>query len=194
MFCDKCGAEANEDAAFCPKCGHRIGATVEEPNAAVAPAALGRSRRALWIAAGVVLLLVVVGVVAGGIVMAQNRAASASAAKQEAQAKELRIVYEKVAAVDSATSVGINFRDYSSKVQDAQAAVDAYRAPDAQAKAVVSDLTAALDLYKLANTYWNAAIQSSGSRVDNATLSAGWQAAGTSVDSARQKLEAYEKK
>jgi len=194
MLCEKCGAEAGDDAVFCPKCAHRIGAVVEEPNAVVGPVAPGRSRGPLWVAAGVVLLLVVVGVVAGGIVMAQNRAASASAAKQEAQAKELRVVYEKVAAVDSATSVGINFRDYSSKVQDAQAAVDAYKAPDAPARAIVSDLTAALDLYKLANTYWNAAIQSSGSRVDNETLSTSWQAAGTSIDSARQKLEAYEKK
>ncbi|MDP3630245.1 MAG: hypothetical protein Q8S43_04740 [Actinomycetota bacterium] len=91
------------------------------------------SRRPLWIALIVIALLAVVGVAVGLVVMAQNRAATETAAQRASQAAELRSVYEKVVAVDSAVSVGINQRDYSAEVQDARAAVDAYSPPDAAA-------------------------------------------------------------
>ncbi len=45
--CSKCGAEVNESAVFCQKCGHRIGGGGDEPDspqAAVGPAATADSK------------------------------------------------------------------------------------------------------------------------------------------------------
>jgi len=191
--CTQCGAELVEGDRFCGKCGHQVGISAPEPPPMNGLEVRPTKSRTLWIAAAIVITVILVGVVTGGIVMAQNRAASERSAKRAAQARQLRSVYEKVAAVDSAVSVGINFQAYSAKVQDAQAARDTYTAPDAQTAEIVAVLDAALADYKSANTTWNDGIQSTYSDVDESALQEQWALASESMVVAREKLEDYEK-
>jgi len=197
-LCPKCGAEIPEAARFCASCGKVIDS--------VAIAASAKKKKRLAIAIGAIVLVLVIGASAGGVVVVRQQqaakvAAEAAAAKKVAdekaaakhaeQADELREVFNKVAAIDSAVSVGTNERDYTSRVQDARAALDAYDPPDSQSQDVVTKLESAMDLYSSASTYWNAAIVDSYSSPDESLLSAGWQTAGENVEAARVMVDSY---
>jgi len=200
--CVKCGAEMPEAARFCASCGN-----VVDPNAIAANA---RKKRTAIIAGAVALVLVLAAGVGGVVVVRQQQAAKAAseaaaakkaadklaaekaAAKHAEQADELRAVFNKVAAIDSAVSVGTNERDYTSKVQDARAVIDAYNPPDSQTQSVITKLEGAMTLYSSASSYWNAAIIDSYSSPDEDLLATGWQSAGTVVEAARAMVDSYE--
>jgi len=64
MFCPRCGAKTDPDAAFCESCGARL-ATEEAPAPAAPPTPPSRSPSGLLVGGGVLLLaVVVVGVLA----------------------------------------------------------------------------------------------------------------------------------
>lgn len=205
--CSGCGEKTQKDAHFCRACGKSFEEIETAPNLSegVSP---NKSRRIIAIVTTALFLLATVG---GGlyVLKSQMEAKEAARAKQEAadkraadaaeaaekhveQARELRTVFNSVAAIDSATSVGVNQRDFGSKVQDGQTALDAYSPPDSACQSVVDDLNAAMKLYTTSNTYWNAAIVDTYSSVSDELLSSGWTQAADLVKKARAKVEAYE--
>lgn len=66
VFCVKCGAEILDDQAFCPKCGHKVGAKLEaelETNVVAKPAA-GNNMAKIIIGAIAAIVIIIVAVMA----------------------------------------------------------------------------------------------------------------------------------
>ena len=209
-YCVLCGAGLEHGARFCASCGHPVDSDAgASPTEDIRP-----QKKSKRLVVGVVIALLVVAAVSGAVgvtshqqavnraaaaaaeekLAAKKKAAAEAAARHAEQARELRDVFNKVAAIDSAVSVGINQRDFSAKVQDAQAAIDAYGPPDSDAAAVVAELKTAMNVYSTSAAYWNAAIVDPYAEVDESLLSSGWQTAGDTVATAHKKVDAYEGK
>jgi len=111
------------------------------------------------------------------------------AAQHTAQAAELRQLFEKVAALDSSVTVGVNVLAFDTNVTEVEAAVQTYKAPDAETQAAAADLVVAMKSYRQAEDYW-----AKEDEPEEAKVSDYWLQARGSIASARQKVLAYEAK
>jgi hypothetical protein len=174
------------------------------PNAAANRSLL--SSPAFW--PSIVLALLAVGAVY--FVVSQLSAARARRASEASNA------VEAVGKLDAAVGVGITFQDYSTRLQDAAAAVSAYEPGDDTGQEILKSLEESVLYYKAAHDAWNAEIESKWFDKSNPSYwtndypkldlssagpyiragdvrQAAWDVAGDSFQSAKQAASAYNK-
>ena len=122
-----------------------------------------------------------------GLQAKQN--ADLKAAQHKARSEELRWLYEQVAALDAAVTVGVDVHEFDTNVTGVEAAVEAYAPPDAETQAVAADLAKAMTYYRQAEDYWTEEDEP-----DESKMSEYWLKARDWVGSAKFKLEGYEAK
>jgi len=206
--CSSCGQSINQKRGVCPFCG---AAVVKAPivlpppmaralTAAAAPENAGEEAPAavsMWwkrpniiipavVGAVFVVVLLAVGL---SIISSQNAhrkaaadAVTAAAAKEVADTKAATTqAMDPFLQLDAALKVGIQFADYTKRVQGVQFAVDSYSPSDAQGKSIKAHLTSAASFYAAALDSWNSEIQGgySGSQ------QAAWVSASAEVDQAK---------
>lgn len=152
MFCKSCGTQIADDARFCSHCGKQQG-KVAADDVTTGLTAIAR-RRSPWTTRFVVIIVALLA--AGGAFFFMNRSANETAERIAATNKAI----EAVGKLDAALAVGTSFHDYSTRLQDAAAAVGSYEPSDDTGRKVKASLTKAVLYYKAGTEVWNTTINS----------------------------------
>ena len=208
MICDKCGAQASDDDAFCPKCGQPTGTA----NAELGETPLVPKTRKSGLIWGIVAAAVFVAVIGGGAFYWTQSKANIKDAKAAATK-----AIEAVGKVNVAVAIGVNQGDYSTRLLDAAAAVETYAPKDATGKAVRRSLVKSVLYYSAAGEAWNEKVSGSTGLVLSGkyrsqypelqfkdgsialtaaaddVIQSGWAVAGEAYDQAKTEMAAYGK-
>ena len=204
--CSNCGQSINQKRDVCPFCGAeavKAPPLVFPPPAAHAAAAPENAGEAVSASASVwwkrpnIIIPAVVGAVfvvvllavSISIISSQNahRKAAADAARAAAAKKVADTRAATTKAMDpflqlqAALKVGIQFADYTKRVQAAQFAVESYAPSEAKGKSIKAHLTSAASFDAVALDSWNSQIQYGGS----GNQQAAWASASAEVDQAK---------
>jgi len=205
--CGNCGQSINQKRDVCPFCGaavvkapllvppppkaHAVDAVPDAASAATSASTSVWWKRPNVIIPAVVGAVLVVLVLAVGISVISSQNAQRNAAADAARAAAAKKVADTKAAttqaldpflqLKAALKVGIQFADYTKRVQAAQFAVDSYSPSDARGKSIKAHLTSAASFYAAALDSWNSDIQGG----YGGNKQAAWSSALAEVDQAK---------
>jgi len=151
LFCEACGNDVAAGARFCSYCGTQRGEAVPE-NFKVS-STVNTQHESAW---KTLCIIIGIGLFIASIAFFRYRQFDNTAANLAASKPAI----ETVGKLDAAIGVGINFLDYTRRLQDAAAAVDTFEPSDGTGKKVKDFLSKAVLYYKAAHEAWNASVNS----------------------------------